>query len=345
MCLNAGAMGRQDAESETLIPINRCDFDVAHTLTGNGFDASEDGSGRGTPLVPVPFSIMPQNSGKDYKARQVEVAQPLMAGGPVGGNQGGDVIAQPIAFSSKDYGNDATDNLSPTLRSMGHNASHANGGGQMAVAIQAGALRENPNSGPDGVGVQEGIAYTLEARAEVQAVAFAQNQRDEVRQMDIAGALAAEPGMKQQTHVAQEPYTLAERGREGGANLEYRNDGTSNTILTPSGGRGGIGVGAIAHAWQVRRLTVLECEKLQGFPIGFTLIETTKRRTVEADMGEYLADQGAIVTNGNDGKIRTNAAADGPRYKALGNSWAVPCGAWLLARLERELTTPSRSAA
>jgi hypothetical protein len=40
----------------------------------------------------------------------------------------------------------------------------------MTYAIQAGALRENPNSGPDGVGVQADIAYTLEARAEVQAV-------------------------------------------------------------------------------------------------------------------------------------------------------------------------------
>jgi DNA (cytosine-5)-methyltransferase 1 len=43
----------------------------------------------------------------------------------------------------------------------------------VAHAIQAGALRENPNSGPDGVGVQADIAYTLEARAEVQAVSYA----------------------------------------------------------------------------------------------------------------------------------------------------------------------------
>lgn len=39
-----------------------------------------------------------------------------------------------------------------------------------SYAIQAGALRTNPNSGPDGIGVQADIAYTLEARAEVQAV-------------------------------------------------------------------------------------------------------------------------------------------------------------------------------
>lgn len=45
-CLNAGGMGRQDYETETM---------VAHTLKGEGFDASEDGTGRGTPLVPVAF--------------------------------------------------------------------------------------------------------------------------------------------------------------------------------------------------------------------------------------------------------------------------------------------------
>lgn len=37
-------MGRQDYETETM---------VAHSLRGEGFDASEDGTGRGTPLVPV----------------------------------------------------------------------------------------------------------------------------------------------------------------------------------------------------------------------------------------------------------------------------------------------------
>ncbi len=40
------------------------------------------------------YSIMPMNSGKDYKARVVDISQPLMAGGPVGGNQGGDFLLQ-----------------------------------------------------------------------------------------------------------------------------------------------------------------------------------------------------------------------------------------------------------
>jgi DNA (cytosine-5)-methyltransferase 1 len=47
-CLNAGGMGRIDYETETM---------VAHALRGEGFDASEDGTGRGTRLVPVAFDL------------------------------------------------------------------------------------------------------------------------------------------------------------------------------------------------------------------------------------------------------------------------------------------------
>lgn len=82
---HGGPHGRQDFASETF---------VTHSLRGEGFDASEDGTGRDTPLVPVAYSIMPMNSGKDYKARETDVSQPIMAGGPVGGNQGGDFIVQ-----------------------------------------------------------------------------------------------------------------------------------------------------------------------------------------------------------------------------------------------------------
>jgi DNA (cytosine-5)-methyltransferase 1 len=44
--------------------------------------------------VGVLYSIMPMNSGTDYKAREVEVTQPLMTA-PTRGNQGGDYIVQP----------------------------------------------------------------------------------------------------------------------------------------------------------------------------------------------------------------------------------------------------------
>jgi DNA (cytosine-5)-methyltransferase 1 len=70
--------------------------------------------------------------------------------------------------------------------------------------------------------------------------------------------------------------------------------------LTPNGGRSGIDVGAVA----VRRLTPRECERLQGFPDDYTLVP-----------------------------FRGKPAADGPRYKALGNSMAVPVIRWIGERI------------
>lgn len=80
MCLNAkGGAGRLDGESETLIagtlaasgagtamPAgqgNELDFLVTHSLRGEGFDASEDGTGRGTPLVPIAFNLRGREGG------------------------------------------------------------------------------------------------------------------------------------------------------------------------------------------------------------------------------------------------------------------------------------------
>lgn len=138
--------GDGDGDGAPILP-------VAHSLRPEGFDASEDGTGRRTPIVPVqqPYSIMPMNSGKDYKARETDIAQPIMAGGPVGGNQGGDVIAtMPIAFSAKDHGGDAAVECSPTLRAGGHAGSHANAGVMPAVAFdmrgrEGGAMPEGPH--------------------------------------------------------------------------------------------------------------------------------------------------------------------------------------------------------
>jgi len=56
-CLNAGGMGRQDYETETLI---------THSLRAEGFDASEDGTGRGTPLVPVSVAHALTSNGDNH---------------------------------------------------------------------------------------------------------------------------------------------------------------------------------------------------------------------------------------------------------------------------------------
>lgn len=90
------------------------------------------------------------------------------------------------------------------------------------------------------------------------------------------------------------------------ANLDFRED--SETYPVQSG--------------KVRRITPLECERLQGFPDGWT------------DIGEWV-----------DSKGKKRQTADSSRYKALGNSIALPPWKWVLKRLcaqyERDATMAS----
>ena len=62
--------------------------------------------------------------------------------------------------------------------------------------------------------------------------------------------------------------------------------------------------------WIVRRLTPMECERLQGYPDGWT------------DIGEWV-----------DTKGKKHKPADGPRYKALGNSIALPQWVWIAQKM------------
>ena len=78
------------------------------------------------------------------------------------------------------------------------------------------------------------------------------------------------------------------------------------TSQDPSKNQGGI---AIANSMQVRRLTPTECERLQGFKDGHTKIPYRNKPADECP--------------------------DGPRYKALGNSMAVPVMKWIGERIMR----------
>ncbi len=223
-------------------------------------------------------------------------------------------------------------------------------------------------------------------------LAFAQNQRDEVRNLgDKAGALAAEPGMKQQTYVvdtypiegngarpshqgpgfgsANDPsFTLNSIEKHGVAKCTVYENHSQDSRYKPLGdvsetvnakyGSGGNNqplvvfdkemynagekmtgemqarydtvaptVRADSHpsgicTSVVRRLTPMECERLQGYPDGWT------------DIGNWT-----------DSKGKKRKAADGPRYKALGNSIALPFWQFLARRIcaqyERDITLGS----
>lgn len=76
-------------------------------------------------------------------------------------------------------------------------------------------------------------------------------------------------------------------------------------------GTGGNQVPLTMTKSKVRRLTPVECERLQGFPDNWTRIPYK-------------------------GKPE-DKCPDMPRYKAIGNSWAVPCVRWIGERIQKEL--------
>jgi DNA (cytosine-5)-methyltransferase 1 len=216
------------------------DASIAHSLRADGHDASEDGTGRGVPLITAPLTGNPY---ADHESREsllipfdtTQITSVTCRSNPRHGDPSHPLSAlahaPAIAFDCKASGRNGfgVGEQAPTLRSMGHADSHQSSGGQVAV------------------------------------------------------------------------MTLAIRGRRDSHDLECREDGIANAVLTPNGGRAGIGVGAIARGMAVRRLTPRECERLQGFPDDYTLISPK--------------------------------TPDGPRYKALGNSMAVPVMRWIGERI------------
>lgn len=102
-------------------------------------------------------------------------------------------------------------------------------------------------------------------------------------------------------------------------------DGSISPCLCARAGTGGNNVPSVVFRGEkyiVRRLTPLECERLQGYPDGWT------------DIGEWVDSNG-----------KKHKEADSPRYKALGNSIAIPPWKWVLKRLcacyERDATMAS----
>lgn len=93
----------------------------------------------------------------------------------------------------------------------------------------------------------------------------------------------------------------------------------------------GRGVPTIATGMRVRRLTVVECERLQGLPDNYTMIRDTRtRKRLEDDYFAYLLAHFPTITR-VDAEV---LAKDGPRYKAIGNGMAIPVVSWILKRLE-----------
>jgi DNA (cytosine-5)-methyltransferase 1 len=205
---HGGPHGRLDFETETF---------VAHALRADGFDASEDGTGRGTPLVPVGVALRGREGGATAELTG-EVMTSLRTGG--GGGDKPHVLL-PLAFDE--------------------------------TQITSRDNRCNPQPGDP--------CHPIAAKARPPTLAFRTNAAGQV---DMQG--------------------------DRSAALTTQTDQTTQFILS---------------SWRVRRLTPVECERLQGFPDGYTAVP-----------------------------YRKGTAADGPRYKALGNSMAVNVMSWIGHRID-----------
>jgi DNA (cytosine-5)-methyltransferase 1 len=305
-------MGRQDFETETLI---------AHALSADGFDASEDGTGRGTPVVPV--AICTAHTRSNGSGFSDGIAHTLESGGGTqavafaqntrdevrlyggDGKTVGALAAQPgakqqsyIAFSAKDSGADAGD-IAPTLRGMGSERSHANGGGQVAIAfaqnqegdVLSGDVMQSLGTNSNATGRNAPtVAFTLHGSDGTVSAASS---------TEVAGSLRTRaPGSieNSSTTAVLQKQPVARSGE-----LTASTD-VAGTLQRD--GEGGRVDGVMTPQMAVRRLTPRECERLQGFPDDYTLVE-----------------------------YRGKLAADGPRYKALGNSMAVPVMRWIGERI------------
>lgn len=120
---------------------------------------------------------------------------------------------------------------------------------------------------------------------------------------------------------AKTAIAFTERGRKDGRNCETMTD--TMYALTNPGDGGRTNSRQVCYAGIVRRLTPLECERLQGYPDGWT------------DIGSWADSKGKIHSE----------SSDAARYKALGNSIAIPPWKWVLKRLcaiyERDATMAS----
>ena len=259
----ASASGRMDFETETFL------VQPAHTLRGEGFDASEDGAGRGTPLVPIAFHP----------------------------------TQDPI--SSADG----------TTHALGCGST----GGQASVAVAIQDVRGTDKAQNGRGWNDDGTAYTLDTHA-TQGVAicgaFFAGQGAKAGSIaystDIAPTLKASDSVTNRTpsvHINTHPavaFTTEQTPK-------FSDD--CALTLTKQSPTGGGQIQSVMSAMQVRRLTPVESERLMGFPDGYTAIPWRKKPASECP--------------------------DGPRYKALGNSWAVPVPRWIAQRIQSQLARNS----
>lgn len=160
------------------------------------------------------------------------------------------------------------------------------------------------------------------------------NKDYSAREKDYAQALDATgggPSARGGDMVVADAVAFNLLGREGGNMPELGTDQASALRSADGGSSSPMSMVGM----QVRRLTPVECERLQGFPDNWTLVPGLNGwRAVGADEDmDELRAMGLTVKIGKTGRARVNDP-DGPRYKACGNSFTTEPVNWIMSRVQ-----------
>ena len=166
-------------------------------------------------------------------------------------------------------------------------------------------MREGKDGGGKGPLVSEDQSLTLATSNDQIAFTLHGSPASEVASpMDLAQSMRARtPGTVENssTTVGAQSMAVMENQR-----AEMRLSDQTDALST-GGGKPGQGYPAALVGMAVRRLTPVECERLQAFPDNYTAIPWGKKPASECP--------------------------DGPRYKGLGNSWATVVPGWIGRRI------------
>ena len=165
-----------------------------------------------------------------------------------------------------------------------------------AICIAGNTVDRQPQNGGNGLGCQDELAYTLTATD--RHCIYARQRVDEFKDGEVVSTQSARQHKDATDLVVDVAGLDCRNAAENGDLCGTLQKGTSGSSLNS--------IHPIRNGLLIRRLTPLECERLQGFPDGWTDIP---------------------------------GASDSARYKALGNSVAIPCVEFIMSRIAAVLRT------
>lgn len=163
-----------------------------------------------------------------------------------------------------------------------------------AICIAGNIVDRQPQNGGNGLGCQDELSYTLTATD--RHCIYARQRVDEFKGGEVVSTQSARQHKDATDLVVDVAGLDCRNAAENGDLCGTLQKGTSGSSLNS--------IHPIRNGLLIRRLTPLECERLQGFPDGWTDIP---------------------------------GASDSVRYKALGNSVAIPCVEFIMSRIAAAL--------